>query len=61
MNKRTYLKPELAAYQFELTKFLCTSATVDAFGGLSEGGSGGGSGSASSALGRRSNYYGDED
>ena len=57
MNKRTYLKPELAAYQFELTKFLCTSATVNGSGGLSEGGFG----SASSALGRRSNYYGDED
>ena len=61
MNKRTYLKPELAASQFELTKFLCTSATVSATvngsGGLSEGGFG----SASSALGRRSNYYGDED
>ena len=57
MNKRTYLKPELAAYQFELTKFLCTSATVNGSGVLSDGGSG----SASSALGRRSNYYGDED
>ena len=57
MNKRTYLKPELAASQFELTKFLCTSATVDGFGVLSEGDPG----SASSALGRRSNYYGDED
>jgi len=57
MNKRTYLKPELAAYQFELTKFLCTSATVNGSGGLIEGGFG----SASSALGRRSDYYGDED
>ena len=57
MNKRTYLKPELAAYQFELTKFLCTSATVDGSVELSDGGSG----NAISALGRRSNYYGDED
>ncbi len=57
MNKRTYLKPELAAYQFELTKFLCTSATVNGSGALSKGGSG----SASSALCRRSDYYGDED
>jgi len=57
MNKRTYLKPELAAFQFELTKFLCTSATVDGYGGLSEGGTG----SAIDALGRRSDYYGDED
>lgn len=51
------MKPELAAFQFELTKFLCTSATIDGSGGLSEGGSG----SASSALGRRSDYYGDEE
>ena len=57
MNKRTYLKPELAAYPFELTKFLCTSATVDGSGGLSEGGPG----SASSALGRRSDFWDDED
>lgn len=57
MNKKTYMRPDLAVFQLELPTLLDNSVTVDGSGGLNEGGSG----SAGNALGRRSDFYGDEE